>query len=46
MAREPHGIFAKVPGLDFGHRMLTPVLPFGRVPVPERDGELRSRSVT
>ena len=34
------GVFAKVPGLDFGYRMLTRVLPLGRAPVTERDGEL------
>jgi hypothetical protein len=33
-------IFARVPGLDFGYRMLTRVLPLGRAPVTERDGEL------
>jgi hypothetical protein len=36
----PQGIFAKVPGLDFGYRMLTRVLPLGRAAVTERDGEL------
>jgi hypothetical protein len=34
------GIFAKVPGLDFGYRVLTRVLPLGRAPVTERAGEL------
>jgi hypothetical protein len=34
------GVFAKVAGLDFGYRMLTRVLPLGRAPVTERDGEL------
>jgi len=29
-----------VPGLDFGYRMLTRVLPLGRAAVTERDGEL------
>ena len=29
MVRGPQGIFAKVPGLDFGYRMLTRVLPLG-----------------
>ena len=38
--RGPQGIFAKVPGLDFGYRMLTRILPLGRAPVTERDGEL------
>jgi hypothetical protein len=36
----PQGIFAKVPGLDFGYRMLTRVLPLRRAPMTERDGEL------
>ena len=40
MVRGPQGIFAKVPGLDFGYRMLTRALPLGRVAVTERDGEL------
>ena len=40
MVRGPQGIFARVPGLDFGYRMLTRVLPLGRAPVTERDGEL------
>ncbi len=40
MVRGPQGNFAKVPGLDFGYRMLTRVLPLVRAPVTERDGEL------
>ena len=40
MVRGPQGIYAKVPGLDFVFRMLTRVLPLGRTPVSERDGEL------
>jgi nitrite reductase/ring-hydroxylating ferredoxin subunit len=40
MVRGPQGIFALVPGLDFGYRMLTRVLPLGRAPVTERDGDL------
>src|SRR5262250_3081358 len=40
MVRGPQGIFARVPGLDFGYRMLTRMLPLGRAPVTERDGEL------
>src|SRR6266566_4250200 len=40
MVRGPQGIFARVPGLDFGYRMLTRVLPLGRAAVAERDGEL------
>jgi nitrite reductase/ring-hydroxylating ferredoxin subunit len=40
MVRGPQGAFAKVPGLDCGYRILTRVLPLGRAPVTERDGEL------
>jgi hypothetical protein len=40
MVRGPQGFFAKVPGLDFGYRMLTRVLPLGRARVVERDGVL------
>ena len=40
MIRGPQGIFARVPGLDFGYRMLTRVLPLRRAAVTERDGEL------
>jgi 3-phenylpropionate/trans-cinnamate dioxygenase ferredoxin component len=40
MVRGPQGIFARVPGLDLGYRMLSRVLPLGRVAVTERDGEL------
>src|SRR5258708_3188909 len=40
MVRGPQGIFARVPGLDFGYRMLTRVLPLGRAPVTEHDGDL------
>ncbi len=40
MVRGPQGVFAKVPGLGFGFRMLTRVLPLGRAVVTERDGDL------
>jgi nitrite reductase/ring-hydroxylating ferredoxin subunit len=40
MVRGPQGIFARVPGLGVGYRMLTRVLPLGRAVVTERDGEL------
>jgi len=40
MVRGPQGNYAKVPGLDFIYRMLTRVLPLGRTPVTERDGEI------
>ena len=38
MTRGPQGIFAKIPGLDLGFRLLTRVLPLGRGKVSERDG--------
>ena len=40
MVRGPGGVFAKVPGLDLGYRMLTRVLPLGRAAVTERDGDI------
>lgn len=40
MVRGPQGVFAKVPGLGLGFRMLTRVLPLGRATVAERDGDL------
>jgi nitrite reductase/ring-hydroxylating ferredoxin subunit len=40
MVRGPQGVFAKVPGLGFGFRMLTRVLPLGRATVVDRDGDL------
>jgi len=40
MTRGPQGVFAKVPGLDAGYRLLTRVLPLGRGEVAERDGTL------
>ena len=43
MVRGPQGVYAKVPGLDFGYRMLTRVLPLGRAAVAERDGDLYLR---
>ena len=43
MVRGPQGVFAKVPGLDWGYRMLTRVLPLGRATVTERDGDLYLR---
>ncbi len=38
MTRGPQGIFAKIPGLGTGFRLLTKVLPLGRGKVVERDG--------
>ncbi len=40
MVRGPRGIFVNVPGLDFGYRLFTRVLPLGRAAVTERGGEL------
>jgi len=40
MVRGPQGIFARVPGLDLGYRLLTRVLPLGRAVVTESGGEL------
>ena len=37
MVRGPQGVFAKIPGLDWGYRMLTKVLPLRRGQVVERD---------
>ena len=39
----PQGAYAKVPGLDWGYRMLTRVLPLGRATVVDRDGDLYLR---
>ena len=38
MVRGPQGIFAKIPGLDAGFRLLTKVMPLGRGHVTEREG--------
>ena len=38
MVRGPQGVFAKIPGLDTGYRLLTTVLPLGRGEVVQRDG--------
>lgn len=40
MVKGPQGVYAKVPGLDFAYRMFTRLLPLGRAPVTERDGDL------
>jgi nitrite reductase/ring-hydroxylating ferredoxin subunit len=37
MTRGPQGVFAKVPGLDAGYRLLTKALPLGRGEVEQRD---------
>ena len=36
----PQGIFAKIPGLGTGFKLLTRVLPLGRARVTERDGSV------
>ena len=38
MVRGPQGVFAKIPGLGLGFRLLTRVLPLRRGTVEERDG--------
>jgi nitrite reductase/ring-hydroxylating ferredoxin subunit len=38
MVRGPQGIFAKIPGLGAGFKLLTRVLPLGRAEVVERAG--------
>ena len=40
MVRGPQGIFAKIPGLGFGFKMLTRVVPLGVGRVSERDGSI------
>lgn len=40
MVRGPQGIFAKIPGLGAGFKLLTRILPLGRAHVAERDGAL------
>lgn len=43
MTRGPQGVFAKIPGLDLGFRLLTRVLPLGRGKVEQRDGAIYVR---
>lgn len=40
MVKGPQGIFAKIPGLSEGFKLLTRVMPLGRGKVTERDGKL------
>lgn len=40
MVDGPQGVFAKIPGLGAGFRLLTKVLPLGRGTVIERDGKV------
>jgi nitrite reductase/ring-hydroxylating ferredoxin subunit len=43
MVRGPQGIFAKIPGLGLGFRLLTRILPLGRGTVTEREDVLYVR---
>ncbi len=43
MTRGPQGIFAKIPGLGAGFKLLTRVLPLGRGTVVERGGKVYVR---
>ena len=43
MTRGPQGVFAKIPGLDLGFRLLTRVVPLGRGKLEERDGTIYVR---
>ena len=43
MTRGPQGLFARIPGLGAGYRLLTRVLPLGRGTVAERDGTVYVR---
>lgn len=43
MVRGPQGVFAKIPGLGLGYRLLTRVVPLGRGSVEERDGTVYVR---
>ena len=40
MTRGPQGIFARIPGVDAGYRLLTRVLPLGRGEIIERKGSV------
>ena len=40
MVRGPQGVFAKIPGLGWGFKTLTKILPLGRGKVVERDGDV------
>lgn len=43
MTRGPQGVFARIPGLDLGFRLLTRVVPLGRGKLEERDGTVYVR---
>lgn len=43
MTRGPQGVFAKIPGLGAGFKLLTRVLPLGRGQLSERDGTVYVR---
>jgi nitrite reductase/ring-hydroxylating ferredoxin subunit len=38
MVRGPQGVYAKIPGVDAGYRLLTALLPLGRGEVVQREG--------
>ena len=38
MTRGPQGLFARIPGLDAGYRLMTRVVPLGRGVLVEREG--------
>lgn len=40
MTRGPRGVFARIPGVDAGYRLLTRVLPLGRGEIVEREGSV------
>jgi nitrite reductase/ring-hydroxylating ferredoxin subunit len=40
MVRGPQGVFAKIPGLGWGFKLLTKVLPLGRGTVTIREGDV------
>jgi nitrite reductase/ring-hydroxylating ferredoxin subunit len=40
MTRGPQGVFARIPGLDAGFRLLTRALPLGRGKLTERGGTI------
>lgn len=44
MTRGPQGVFAKIPGLDAGFRVMTRILPLGRGVLVEREGTVFVRS--
>ena len=43
MTRGPQGVFARIPGLAAGYKLLTRVLPLGRGELTEREGTVYVR---